>query len=449
MPQSTSWGSGRPRPSRRAVLAVLALAATAAAAAVSGAGLSPVAQSAPLTTRLAATVHIADAGSSGPAEIFPWSRQRYGTVTGRASAADLAGTRYDPQAGSGVTVAVIDTGVDPVPALAGDLIVGPDFTGTGTQDDNGHGTFVAGLIAGNGLDANGNQTGLSGVAPGAQILSVKVAGAAGTSTVGQVVQAINWVVQNAAQYNVGVINLSLDMTDPGVSYNLEPLDAAVEAAWFSGITVVVAAGNTGPGPEVAVPANDPYVITAGSVADNNSLNVWGWQPSPFDPTQPTADGVVKPDLQAPGEHLQAPLPAGTTLAGEQILTGLPAGYGQLSGTSMAAAVVSGEVAALLSQNPGLTPDQVKGALLAAETSTGVALLSRAESEAGTAPPANVGDTPSQALAGLLPGLSASLQATWSEATWSEALSNQATWSEATWSEATWSEATWSEANGGD
>jgi hypothetical protein len=112
---------------------------------------------------------------------------------------------------------------------------------------------------------------------------------------------------------------------------------------------------------------------------------------------------------------------------------------------MAAAVVSGEAADLLSQNSSLTPDQVKAALVASELPNGVDVLSTAASDAGNVAPANAGDTPSQALAGLLPALATSLQATWSEATWSEALSNQATWSEATWSEATWSEATWSEA----
>lgn len=450
VPGSTSWGSGKPRPTRRTPLTAAALAAVLLAAV----GITPHALSSTVAPHVGAlrvaamsrAVHIADTPTSaGPAEVFPSDRMEFGTITGRASAADLAGTRYASNAGSGVTVAVIDTGVDPVPALAGQLTQGPDFTGTGTQDNNGHGTFVAGLIAGNGLSTFGNQTGLNGVARGAQILSVKVGNASGSSTVAEVVQALNWVVQNASQYHVGVINLSLDLSDPGVSYNSEPLDAAVEAAWFAGITVVVAAGNTGPGPEISVPANDPYVITAGSVNDANNLNRSSWQPSPFDPTGPTADGIAKPDVLAPGEHVQAPLPGGTTLSLEQLLTGLPAGYGQLSGTSMAAAVVSGEAADLLSQNSSLTPDQVKAALVASELPNGVDVLSAAASDAGNVAPANAGDTPSQALAGLLPALATSLQATWSEATWSEALSNQATWSEATWSEATWSEATWSEA----
>ncbi|MHB8452953.1 MAG: S8 family serine peptidase [Mycobacteriales bacterium] len=407
-------------------------------------------------------------------------------MTGRLSAADLAGTGGKHHAGSGITVAVIDSGVDQVPALAGRVIQGPDFTGTGPQDNYGHGTFLAGLIAGNGQDANGNQTGLRGVAPGADILSIKVTDANGQSTVGTVVKAISWVIANAAQDHIRVMNLSLGAPAPGQSYDTLPLDAAVEAAWMSGITVVTSAGNNTP-TVVDSPANDPFVITAGAVHDSNNWNPAGDTLAPFSPAaSPTVDGFIKPDVFPPGEHLQAPLPSGTTLAAEQTVTGLPAGYGQMSGTSLSAAVLSGEVAVLLSDHPSWTPDQVKGALLSTAHSNGEPNLKEAIDSPGLVladqnvrpslelldayvtliahtPPSAVNwatldlSSVNWALAdfsqptwlqprwtSIAPSPTAS-QATWADATWADATWADATWTNATWSNATWSNATWSNA----
>ena len=161
----------------------------------------------------------------------------------RAPSAWAAGTT-----GSGVTVAVVDTGIAPVPQLAGRVVpvstsLGGrsacyDLSGTGTcADEYGHGTFMAGLIAGAG-DA-------PGVAPGARLLSVKVAGPDGASDVSTVLAALQWVVSFRQQYGIRVLNLSLG-TDATQPWRDDPLDYAVERAWSAGIVVVAAAANNGP-----------------------------------------------------------------------------------------------------------------------------------------------------------------------------------------------------------
>ena len=177
--------------------------------------------------------------------------------------------------GQGVGVALIDSGVAPVPALSasGKVIYGPDFTPTGyfTQvralDTYGHGTFMAGLIAGRqpGATAPYNATSgyYLGVAPDAHIVSVKVADATGATVQSAVIAGIQWVVQhrNDSGLNIKVLNLSMGVRD-GLPYTIDPLDVAAEAAWQSGITVVAAAGNDGK-IGMTAPANDPYVIAVG------------------------------------------------------------------------------------------------------------------------------------------------------------------------------------------
>jgi serine protease AprX len=274
--------------------------------------------------------------------------------------------------GRGITVAVLDTGVASVPDLAGRLVpVKDDLTGQVTpcknlsgeldcNDRYGHGTFIAGLVAGNGASSGGKW---KGVAPEAGILSVKAAGADGSADVSNILAAIQWVVSFKDRYNIRVLNLSLG-TDSKQDWRVDPLNYAVERAWAAGMTVVVAASNQGPAAgTVAKPADDPWVITVGATDDRGTTGVSDDQLPDFSGRGPTAHGLAKPDVAAPGAHvisLRAP--------GSTIDTTFPyyvdGSYRRGSGTSMATGVVSGVAALVLQANPGFTPDRVKHVLKA-------------------------------------------------------------------------------------
>jgi serine protease AprX len=271
--------------------------------------------------------------------------------------------------GSGVAVALIDTGVTALPDIAGSLVnVATDplgrltapcmnFSGEATCDDSyGHGTFMAGIIAGNGSASNGKYVGM---APAAKIVSVKIAGATGASDVSTIIAAIQWVVSFKDTYGIRIVNLSLG-TDSTQSYTVDPLDYAVERAWQSGIVVNVAASNRGPAAgTISDPANDPFVLTVGAIDDKGTTSLGDDVLPNFTGRGPTAsDGLAKPDVVAPGAHivsLAAPGAAVTT----QFPSTMAAPYRRGSGTSMATAVVSGLVAQMLSVQPALTPDRVK------------------------------------------------------------------------------------------
>src|SRR4051812_45093147 len=164
--------------------------------------------------------------------------------------------------GTGVTVAVVDTGVNTTGDLAGQVVRAVDFTSEGDGADRyGHGTFVAGLIAGTGSHSDGA---IEGVAPDARLVSLKISGADGATDVTLVLEALEWLKDFASTYNIRVVNLSLGFASPQ-SYAVDPLDFAVERLWNSGITVITAAGNDGNVPgTVLAPGNDPFVITVGS-----------------------------------------------------------------------------------------------------------------------------------------------------------------------------------------
>jgi serine protease AprX len=267
--------------------------------------------------------------------------------------------------GSGVGVAVVDTGI------AGDLSDFADLNGRGSRvvasavtnpcasdanDHFGHGTHVAGLIAGAGR--------YLGVAPDANLISVKVADDDGNTTVLDVIYGIQFAVEHRRSLGIRVINLSLS-SSVAESYLTDPLDAAVESAWFNGIAVVAAAGNEGTAPDAVsyAPGNDPYVITAGAVDDRGTRMIADDVLAPWSSRGLTQDGVRKPEVLAPGVRLVAPLAPGsdfTELCPECIVDGR---YFRLSGTSMSAAVVSGAVALILEENPGWSPNRVKGAIL--------------------------------------------------------------------------------------
>ena len=261
--------------------------------------------------------------------------------------------------GSGVTVAMIDTGVAQVQDLGDRVVARVDFTPGGNGDDEyGHGTHMAGVIAGDGSASGGKWR---GVAPGARLVSVKVAGADGSTDVSVVIAAIQWVVTHRAEYGIRVLNLSFG-TDSLQPAAVDPLNAAVERAWTAGITVVVSSGNRGPG-TINKPGDDPYVITVGAVDVNRTIDRRDDQVAAFSSYARMPDGSVKPDVVAPGTTIVATRDAGSTIDGLHPDAVVDADYFKGTGTSQAAAVVSGVAALLYQANPALKPNLVKSILM--------------------------------------------------------------------------------------
>jgi serine protease AprX len=287
--------------------------------------------------------------------------------------ADAAWSRVS---GRGVGVAVIDTGIaGDVPDFqtpkSGSRVIASAVTNPCAKDANdqyGHGTHVAGLIAGNSLVypvTHWNHGKYMGVAPRASLVSVKVSDDDGNTTVLDVIYGIQFAVDNQAAYGIRVVNLSLSST-VAESYRTDPLDAAVESAWFSGLVVVTAAGNEGTTNDgvTFAPANDPWVITAGALDDKGTFTRLDDVLAPWSSRGLTQDGVAKPEVLAPGARLVSTLAPNSDFAHlcpECIVDGK---YFRAGGTSMSSAVVSGAAALLIEAHPDWTPAQVKGALMA-------------------------------------------------------------------------------------
>jgi len=276
--------------------------------------------------------------------------------------------------GAGVGVAVIDTGVD------GNL---PDFltsngqsrvvetavtnpNATDASDEYGHGTMVAGVIAGNGLSRPSSDSlygQFIGVAPHADLVSIKASDNNGNATVLNVIYGLQFVLDHQSDYNIRVVNLSLDSNTPQ-SYTTDPLDAAVESVWMHGIVVVVAAGNRGTASDAVQysPANDPYVITVGAVDENGTANPLDDTIASWSSQGTTQDGFQKPDVYAPGAHIVSVLAPGSAFANYCPSCIVGGAYIRASGTSLATPMISGLVADLLQYHPSWTPNMVKGAL---------------------------------------------------------------------------------------
>jgi serine protease AprX len=280
--------------------------------------------------------------------------------------------------GDGVDVALIDTGVAPVTGLDGTnkVIYGPDLSiesqssALTNLDTYGHGTFMAGLIAGNDptLSAPYDQSPPSayrGMAPDARIVSLKVGTADGGTDVSQVIAAIDWVVQHAHDqgFNIRILNLSYG-TNSVQPYTVDPLAYAAEVAWKQGIVVVAAGGNYGfqshanNAPALADPAFDPYLLAVGS-SDPNGTETLSDDTVPAFSPWPKRGATRGVDIVAPGMHLQ-----GLRVPNSYIDINHPEGqidarYFRGSGTSQSAAIVSGAAALVLEKYPNATPDQVK------------------------------------------------------------------------------------------
>jgi len=289
--------------------------------------------------------------------------------------------------GAGVTVAVLDSGIaawhDDLTNHSGTLYPYGDQRVAGfvdfvngqmaPYDDNGHGSHVAGIIAGNGYDSNGLK---SGAAPDASLVSLKVLDANGNGTISNIITALEWVLANHQAYNIRVVNLSVGAA-VNESYWTDPLTLAVKRVVDAGVVVVAASGNFGKNsvglPQyggISAPANAPWVITVGASTTNGTPDRTDDAVAPFSSRGPTyLDWTAKPDLIAPGTGTVSIAAAGSTmgstkseflLAGSIATASLP--YLSLSGTSMAAPVVSGTVALMLQADPNLTPNAVKAIL---------------------------------------------------------------------------------------
>jgi serine protease AprX len=280
--------------------------------------------------------------------------------------------------GQGVGVAIVDSGVYPHPDLAGRIVASIDFTtasptvsSTSSGDPGGHGTHVAGLVAGDGTASGGAFT---GVAPRANIINVRVIDANGSSNVSTILRGLQWVLANRATYNIKVVNLSLGAT-PAASYKSDLMATAAEVLNFAGVTVVVSAGNTGPlAGTVTTPGTDPYVVTVGALDDNGTSMPLDDLMSVFSARgRTTFDYLSKPDLVAPGRKmvsLRSPGSSLDTLFPDRQVTAngeLTADYYRLSGTSMAAPIVAGVVALMVERNPSLSPSQIKKRLKSTAT----------------------------------------------------------------------------------
>jgi serine protease AprX len=300
----------------------------------------------------------------------------------RAGAPGLLGIgKIAAVTGQGIGVAVLDSGISPHSALYNKVVANVSFVSGDpiVSDVYGHGTHIAGIIAGNGAAA-ASVTPLytGGIAPGANLINVRVLGADGTGQTSDVIAGMEWAIANRARYNIRVINLSLGhpVTEPSAT---DPLCEAVADAVRAGIVVVAAAGNSGKTPDgrmvlgsIASPGNSPFALTVGA------LNTWGTvdrrddSVTTYSSRGPTRfENVVKPDVAAPGNKIVS-LQANGSYLPTIYPTLHKAGSGTnaymlLSGTSMAAPMVSGAAALLLQGNPSLSPAQIKLALQSGAT----------------------------------------------------------------------------------
>jgi serine protease AprX len=294
------------------------------------------------------------------------------TVGATAVRRDLG---YD---GTGVGIAVIDSGVsaqhDDLMGANGaprvDQFV--DFVNNRNHpyDDYGHGTHVAGIIAGNGYDSGGAR---SGIAPGARLTVLKVLDDSGNGRISDVIDALAYVITNKDALNIRIINLSV-ATGVYESYNTDPLTLAAQRAVQAGIVVVAAAGNNGRDPSglrrhggITAPGNAPWVLTVGASSHMGTVDPSDDTMATFSSLGPTAiDYGAKPDVVAPGvgiESLSNPNSTFYSTRAAYLLDGTISTsyrpYLSMSGTSMAAPVVAGTVALMLQANPALTPNAVK------------------------------------------------------------------------------------------
>ncbi|MEP6783572.1 MAG: S8 family serine peptidase, partial [Acidobacteriota bacterium] len=289
-------------------------------------------------------------------------------ITGADAAWSGAIKALGPVNGSGIGVAVIDSGIGDHPALANRVVASVDFTDRHGHavDFYGHGTHIAGIIAARSYNNTKLEGTDSGMAPAAHLINLKVLDSTGSGEAADVIEAIDWAVKYSKTFGIRVINLSLGAA-PTQSYKDDPICLAVERAVKAGVVVVASAGNYGQSEDgrlvygsITSPGISPYAITVGALRTQGNDDPSDDEIAPWSSKGPTLiDHIVKPDLVAPGSKIVSTEMAGTTLVNqfpERFLDGPGArDYFSMSGTSMSAAVVSGAVALLLDGKATLTP----------------------------------------------------------------------------------------------
>lgn len=269
--------------------------------------------------------------------------------------------------GRGVGVAVIDTGVSPVNALRGRVRDGIDLSGAGTTEDAyGHGTAVAGLVAG-GLVGNRP----IGVAPGAHIVPIRVAGPDGATDVSNVLAALQWAVSFADEFDIRVVTLAFG-TDAATSWRRDVLNLAVQRACDAGLVVVTSVGNRGPERgTVAKPADGPWTLSVGAAGRSGSPDPGDGRIATFTSRGPSPeDGLLKPDVLAPGVGLTTLRASGSIVDRSFPNAAIDHQRVRASGTSFAMATVAGAVALVWQQRSEWTAEEVRAALLATTRGSG-------------------------------------------------------------------------------
>ena len=382
---------------------------------------------------------------------------------------DLGGVKEAK--GSGVTVALLDTGVLPTADLGGRILASADFTSEGDGIDRyGHGTHMATVIAGDGTLSKGDWR---GAAPKANLVSVKVAGRDGSTDVSVVIAGLQWIVAHREQFKIRVLNLSFG-TDSKQSYSVDPLNYAIEQVWFSGVFVAVAAGNGGPTVgTLNKPADDPYVLTVGGVDVKNTTEREDDLVADFSSIGPTQDGLVKPDLVAPAITIVGGRNPGSTVDEGHPDARVGDHYFKGTGTSQATAIVSGIAALMFEVAPKLTPDVAKATLMgtvkkdiALQPGAGAGLVYASDAAKAAADgkfvkkPANQGLVPSSGLGslelsrgsyhvevdmdgdGVYELIEGEIGFGWTEGEWSAGSWRAGSWRASSWRADQWSAGSW-------
>jgi len=358
---------------------------------------------------------------------------------------------WNRSTGAGVGVAVIDTGISgdlpdfrtspgsSTSRVAASAVIDPNATTA--NDTYGHGTAVAGLVAGNGWDRDSGDPlygQYAGTAPNANLISIKIADDSGAATILDAIYGLQFAVDHKVDYNIRVVNLSF-RSSSAQSYTTDPLDAAVEQAWFQGITVVAAAGNLGSASDAVsyAPGNDPYVITVGATNTQGTSSSSDDVQTSWSSRGVTQDGFQKPDVLAPGAHIVSTLAPGSSFASACPTCVIGGAYFQLSGTSLAAPIVAGIAADLLAAHPGWTPAMVKGAIVntaVSLTAGGAEVRAMAAYWASGSQLTSDQNLPPNDLIDPDTGSIDYSAASWSAASWSTAAEPlAASWSAASWS----------------
>jgi serine protease AprX len=403
--------------------------------------------------KLAAQRGVAYVGLDYP--VLPTARARPQPITFPALASLFPAVDAAPEAwslgygGRGVGIAVIDSGVAES-ADFGTRVRHVQLGGTVAGDEYGHGSFVAGIAAGESPDGR-----YVGIAPRSRIFSVDVARPDGVYT-SDILAGVAWVLRHHRKLKIRVVVLSVSETTPS-SYRSNPLNTAVEELWRRGIVVVVSAGNLGAGSMAFAPANDPRVITVGALDPNATVDPTDDFEAAFSSRGLTLDGIRKPEILAPGRRIVSVLPPDSTL-GREAPPGnwLSPGHASMSGTSFSAPQVAGAAALLLERNPTWRPDQVKWTLMQTlrevpGASAGALDIGAAMEYEGTPGDANKGLQPAKfGLRGatrpmfvrMRPRPPARPQVDWNANAWNANAWNANAWNANAWNRASWVASAW-------